>query len=69
MRNLQALPIGSIRSLAISAIIYLALGLGSIFGASFVSDSVWHDAMLVIGGILIGGFCFAFTGLKLALKR
>lgn len=37
--------------------IYLVLGIGCIVGAGYVSDSVWHDSLLVIGGILVGGFC------------
>jgi len=46
------------KSIIRDMVIYLILGMGCIIVATEVSlSSTWHDTMLVIGGILLGGFC------------
>ena len=50
------------------AIIYGALALGCIVGADYVTKAVWHDALLVIGGLLLGGLCAMMVLLEIRLK-
>lgn len=46
--------------------IYLLLGMGCIIVASEVSFTpIWHDALLIIGGVLLGGFCVMVTLAKI----
>lgn len=43
------------RKLIRDAVIYFALALGCIIGADYVANPIWHDALLVIGGVCLGG--------------
>jgi len=50
----------------INMIVYLMLGLGCIIGGGELTESVttveiWHDALLVIGGVCMGAFCAMFV--------
>lgn len=56
------------KSLIRDAIIYGTLGLGCIVGADYVTKAVWHDALLVIGGVLLGGLCAMLVLLDIKLK-
>lgn len=49
---------------------YLVLGFGCIITATSTSVSVvWHDALLVIGGILLGGFCAMFAIIRIEYRK
>jgi len=50
------------------AIIYGGLGLGCIVGANYITKAIWHDMLLVIGGVLLGGLCAMLTLLEIKLK-
>ena len=61
------------RGAIIQTVIYLILGLTCIIVAGELTVSVstaevWHDTLLVIGGILIGAFCAMLVFFKLGEK-
>lgn len=51
-----------------SAAIYFGLALGCLVGASYVGDQVWHDQLLVISGVLLGGMCAMGALIDIRLK-
>ena len=58
----------------IQTFIYLILGLtciivGGELTVSITPAEIWHDALLVIGGILMGGFCAMLVVLNIKLKE
>lgn len=54
------------RSVVRDMVIYFVLGLGCLIGSGYVND-VWHDALLLISGVLIGGGA-AFLALIMAWR-
>ena len=54
--------------------IFLILGLtcvmvGGELTVSVTIAEIWHDALLIIGGILLGGFCAMLVILNIELKK
>lgn len=45
----------SVRSMVRDMIIYFVVGLGCLFGSEYVANAPWHDALLLISGVLFGG--------------
>jgi len=56
------------RKLIRDAVIYFALALGCIIGADYVANPIWHDALLVIGGVCLGGVAVMVTLVDIQLK-
>ena len=65
MTNLSS----EIKSLITHAIIYAVLGVGCIILAKEALSGVWYDALLIIGGISLGGFCAMMTMLNIRLDE
>ena len=57
---------GSTRGLIAHAIVYFVVALGCVLGADH-APSTWHDALLLIAGVCLGGAAAMVT--LLALKR
>jgi len=57
------------KSTIVWAVVYLLLGLACVVTAGETSHRVWRDALLIIGGILLGGLCAMATLLKTQLSN
>ncbi len=58
------------KSSIIQMIVFLLLGSGCIGSATLLSlPSIWRDALLIIGGILVGGFCSMGVLLDLVISK
>ena len=58
------------KSIIRDMVIYFILGMSCVIVATEVSlSSTWHATMLVIGGILLGGFCAMVTLYKIKLRE
>ena len=58
------------KSIIRDMVIYLILGMSCVIVATEVSlSSTWHDALLVIGGVLLGGFCAMVSLFRMKIRE
>lgn len=50
------------------AAIYFGLGLGCVIGADYVVAQTWHDVLLIISGVFLGGVAAMMTMIEIKLK-
>lgn len=56
------------KGLIINAGVYFGLALGCIISADYVVAQIWHDVMLIIGGLFLGGLAAMMTMIEIRLK-
>ena len=58
----------TLRTLIINGIIYFALGLGCLVGATHIVNLIWREILLICGGVFMGVLASLLALIEMRLK-